>query len=111
MLVCRVPQSYAAPHRVRATHRFHARESAGKYDMDTAQLRAASPRPLRQPCVETLGRVAIPSFRSQAEVITFLRVGRVGYDLTPGVANVHASLAYRCRRRLCASADNAIQRF
>lgn len=44
--IVHVPQSFLAPHRVEYKHhaRFYARNSAGKYDMDVPELRAAFTR-------------------------------------------------------------------
>lgn len=41
VIVCRVPRSWAAPHMVRLTSRFHGRNSAGKFALDVREIRAA----------------------------------------------------------------------
>lgn len=41
LLVVRVPKSWSAPHRVSGNSRFYARNSAGKYPLDVAELRSA----------------------------------------------------------------------
>jgi hypothetical protein len=40
-IVLRIPRSYAAPHRVKETSKFHIRRSVGKNEMNVAELRAA----------------------------------------------------------------------
>lgn len=40
-VIIEIPRSYAGPHWVKETHRFHRRRSNGKFEMDLDELRAA----------------------------------------------------------------------
>ena len=41
VLIIRAPESWSAPHRVKRNSRFYARNSAGRYELDVAELRNA----------------------------------------------------------------------
>lgn len=49
VLVLRMPASLVAPHRVRTSNKFHARNSRGKYPMDVGELRTAFAATERMP--------------------------------------------------------------
>jgi hypothetical protein len=70
-LVIRVPRSWAGPHMVnfRGRTRFYSRNSAGKYPLDTAELRAAF-------AASESARTFVRSFRNE-------RLGRLIADETP----------------------------
>lgn len=103
VVVLRVPAGLAAPHRVKFKNsgRFYARNSAGKYELDTHELRLAFtasedlPRRLRglhQDAVASAKGSEMP-FRIHAEPTAVVTVAPIGFfrelrdlDITPEIA-------------------------